>query len=63
MSVKYPTYVNLTSSSKEQPNERTPSPPSQQPPTRRNPIPLTYQQAPSKSILTRTTSVEQSVNF
>ncbi|GKE24606.1 hypothetical protein Tco_1436118 [Tanacetum coccineum] len=27
MSVKYPTYVNLTSSSEEQPNERTPSPP------------------------------------
>nr|GEW17204.1 retrovirus-related Pol polyprotein from transposon TNT 1-94 [Tanacetum cinerariifolium] len=27
MSVKYPNYVNLTSSSKEQPNERTPSPP------------------------------------
>ncbi|GJS05129.1 hypothetical protein Tco_0321637 [Tanacetum coccineum] len=26
MSVKYPKYVNLTSSSKEQPNERTPSP-------------------------------------
>nr|GEY14002.1 hypothetical protein [Tanacetum cinerariifolium] len=27
MCVKYPAYVNLTSSSKEQPNERTPSPP------------------------------------
>nr|GEW79893.1 alpha/beta hydrolases superfamily protein [Tanacetum cinerariifolium] len=27
MSVKYLTYVNLTSSSEEQPNERTPSPP------------------------------------
>ncbi|GKB64736.1 hypothetical protein Tco_0920922 [Tanacetum coccineum] len=27
MSVKYPNYVNLTSSSEEQPNERTPSPP------------------------------------
>ncbi|GJQ99560.1 hypothetical protein Tco_0522545 [Tanacetum coccineum] len=27
ISVKYPTYVNLTSSSEEQPNERTPSPP------------------------------------
>ncbi|GKB37831.1 hypothetical protein Tco_0882773 [Tanacetum coccineum] len=27
MSVKYPNYVNLTPSSREQPNERTPSPP------------------------------------
>nr|GEV81992.1 hypothetical protein [Tanacetum cinerariifolium] len=27
MSVKYPNYVNLTSSSEEQPNKRTPSPP------------------------------------
>ncbi|GJU28297.1 hypothetical protein Tco_1166918 [Tanacetum coccineum] len=27
MSVKYPTYVNLTSLSEEQPNKRTPSPP------------------------------------
>ncbi|GJU91816.1 hypothetical protein Tco_1304239 [Tanacetum coccineum] len=27
ISVKYPNYVNLTSSSEEQPNERTPSPP------------------------------------
>nr|GEW25836.1 hypothetical protein [Tanacetum cinerariifolium] len=27
MSVKYPNYVNLTSLSEEQPNERTPSPP------------------------------------
>ncbi|GKA52963.1 hypothetical protein Tco_0746278 [Tanacetum coccineum] len=27
MGVKYPNYVNLTSSSEEQPNERTPSPP------------------------------------
>ncbi|GJX38528.1 hypothetical protein Tco_0251831 [Tanacetum coccineum] len=27
MSVKYPNYVNLTSSSEEQPNKKTPSPP------------------------------------
>ncbi|GJR23898.1 hypothetical protein Tco_0972425 [Tanacetum coccineum] len=43
MSVKYPTYVNLTSSSEEQPNERTPSPP----PTKKS---LSPPQAPSKSI-------------
>nr|GEU81109.1 putative reverse transcriptase domain-containing protein [Tanacetum cinerariifolium] len=39
MGVKYPNYVNLTSSGEEQPNERTPSPP----------------QAPSKSISIKST--------
>ncbi|GJX25733.1 hypothetical protein Tco_0232029 [Tanacetum coccineum] len=43
MSVKYPTYVNLTSSSEEQPNERTPS----SPPRKKSLLPP---QAPSKSI-------------
>nr|GEY25339.1 hypothetical protein [Tanacetum cinerariifolium] len=43
MSVKYPNYVNLTSSSEEQPNERTPSPP----PRKKS---LSPPQAPSKSI-------------
>ncbi|GKE63004.1 hypothetical protein Tco_1513371, partial [Tanacetum coccineum] len=43
MSVKYPNYVNLTSSSEEQPNERTPSPP----PGKKSLSPL---QAPSKYI-------------
>ncbi|GJR47025.1 hypothetical protein Tco_1315128 [Tanacetum coccineum] len=48
MSVRYPNYVNLTSSSEEQPNERTLSPPlikkSLSPP-----------QAPSKSISSKST--------
>ncbi|GJT72573.1 hypothetical protein Tco_1031859 [Tanacetum coccineum] len=48
MSVKYPTYVNLTSSSEEQPNERTPSPP----PKKKS---LTPPQAPSKSICSKST--------
>ncbi|GJW77433.1 hypothetical protein Tco_0139115 [Tanacetum coccineum] len=48
MSVKYPTYVNLTSSSKEQPNERTPSPP----PRNKS---LSQPQAPSKSISSKST--------
>ncbi|GJX28314.1 hypothetical protein Tco_0236393 [Tanacetum coccineum] len=43
MSVKYPNYVNLTSSSKEQPNERTPSPH----PRKKS---FSPPQAPSKSI-------------
>ncbi|GKA14254.1 hypothetical protein Tco_0693900 [Tanacetum coccineum] len=43
MSIKYPNYVNLTSSSEEQPNERTPSPP----PRKKS---LSPPQAPSKSI-------------
>ncbi|GKD23110.1 hypothetical protein Tco_1224813 [Tanacetum coccineum] len=43
MSVKYPNYVNLTSSSEEQSNERTPSPP----PRKKS---LSPPQAPSKSI-------------
>ncbi|GJS14386.1 hypothetical protein Tco_0408858 [Tanacetum coccineum] len=43
MSVKYSTYVNLTSSSEEQPNERTPSPP----PRKKS---LSPPQAPPKSI-------------
>ncbi|GKB70267.1 hypothetical protein Tco_0931679 [Tanacetum coccineum] len=43
MSVKYPNYVNLTSSSDEQPNERTPSPP----PRKKS---LSPPQDPSKSI-------------
>ncbi|GJS52031.1 hypothetical protein Tco_0625393 [Tanacetum coccineum] len=49
MSVKYPNYVNLTSSSKEQPNERTPSPP----PRKKS---LSPPQAPSKSKSTHYTS-------
>nr|GEX38659.1 putative reverse transcriptase domain-containing protein [Tanacetum cinerariifolium] len=48
MSVKYPNYVNLTSSSEEQPNERTPSPPS------RNKS-LSPPQASSKSISSKST--------
>nr|GEW21369.1 hypothetical protein [Tanacetum cinerariifolium] len=43
MSVKYPNYVNLTSSSEEQPNKRTPSPP----PRKKY---FSAPQAPSKSI-------------
>nr|GEV09754.1 pentatricopeptide repeat (PPR) superfamily protein [Tanacetum cinerariifolium] len=48
MSVKYPNYVNLTSSSGEQPNERTPSPP----PRKKSLLPP---QAPSKSISSKST--------
>ncbi|GJU47960.1 hypothetical protein Tco_1217515 [Tanacetum coccineum] len=48
MSVKYPNYVNLTSSSEEQPNERTPSPPHRK-------KSLSPPQAPSKSISSKST--------
>ncbi|GKE31504.1 hypothetical protein Tco_1450826 [Tanacetum coccineum] len=48
MSVKYPNYVNLTSSSEEQPNERTPSPP----PRKKS---LSPPQASSKSISSKST--------
>ncbi|GJX03342.1 hypothetical protein Tco_0189258 [Tanacetum coccineum] len=48
MSVKYPNYVNFTSSSKQQPNERTPSPP----PRKKS---LSLPQAPSKSISSKST--------
>ncbi|GJT53141.1 hypothetical protein Tco_0988195 [Tanacetum coccineum] len=48
MSVKFPTYLNLTSSSKEHPNERTPSPP----PRKKY---LSLPQAPSKSISSKST--------
>ncbi|GJU91112.1 hypothetical protein Tco_1303535 [Tanacetum coccineum] len=48
MSIKYPTYVNLTSSSEEQPNERTPLPP-----PRKKSFP--QPQAPSKSISSKST--------
>ncbi|GJT69911.1 hypothetical protein Tco_1029197 [Tanacetum coccineum] len=48
MSVKYPNYVNLTSSSEEQPNERTPSPP----PRKKS---LSPPQAPSKSFSSKST--------
>ncbi|GJT23995.1 hypothetical protein Tco_0893932 [Tanacetum coccineum] len=48
MSVKYPTYVNLTSLSEEYPNERTPSPH----PRKKSLLPP---QAPSKSISTKST--------
>ncbi|GKC32875.1 hypothetical protein Tco_1040169 [Tanacetum coccineum] len=48
MSVKYPNYVNLTSSSEEQPNERTSSPP----PRNKS---LSLPQAPSKSIFSKST--------
>nr|GEU85111.1 hypothetical protein [Tanacetum cinerariifolium] len=48
MSVKYTSYVNLTSSSEEQPNERTPSPP----PRKKS---LSLPQAPSKSISSKST--------
>nr|GEW09876.1 transposase, Ptta/En/Spm, transposase, Tnp1/En/Spm-like protein [Tanacetum cinerariifolium] len=57
MSVKYLNYVNLTSSSEEQPNERTPSPPlrkkSLSPPPRKKS--LSPPQAPSKSIYSKIT--------
>ncbi|GJW84469.1 hypothetical protein Tco_0157614 [Tanacetum coccineum] len=48
MSVKYPTYVNLTSSSEEQPNKRTPSPP----PRKKS---LSPPQTPSKFISSKST--------
>nr|GEU43675.1 hypothetical protein [Tanacetum cinerariifolium] len=48
MSVKYPNYVNLTSSSEEQPNERT----SSSPPRKKS---LSPPQAPSKSISSKST--------
>ncbi|GJZ20661.1 hypothetical protein Tco_0557251, partial [Tanacetum coccineum] len=48
MSVKYPNDVNLISSSKEQPNERTPSPPSRK-------KSLSPPQDPSKSISSKST--------
>ncbi|GKD47287.1 hypothetical protein Tco_1271932 [Tanacetum coccineum] len=48
MGVKYPTYVNLTSSSEEHPNERTSSPP----PRKKS---LSPPQAPSKSISSKST--------
>ncbi|GKE53160.1 hypothetical protein Tco_1488316 [Tanacetum coccineum] len=48
MSVKYPNYVNLTSSSEEQPNERTPSPPLRK-------KSLSPPQDPSKSISSKST--------
>ncbi|GJZ45135.1 hypothetical protein Tco_0592731 [Tanacetum coccineum] len=48
MSVKYPTYVNLTFSSEEQPNERTPSPP----PRNKS---LSPPHSPSKSISSKST--------
>ncbi|GJS83694.1 hypothetical protein Tco_0750235 [Tanacetum coccineum] len=48
MSVKYPNYVNLTSLSKEQPNERTPSPSLRK-------KSLSPPQAPSKSISSKST--------
>nr|GEU64833.1 retrovirus-related Pol polyprotein from transposon TNT 1-94 [Tanacetum cinerariifolium] len=48
MSVKYPNYVNLTSSSEERPNERTPSPP----PRKKS---FSPPQAPSKLISSKST--------
>ncbi|GJW76557.1 hypothetical protein Tco_0138239 [Tanacetum coccineum] len=48
MSVKYPNYVNLTSSSKEQPNNKTLSPPHRK-------KSLSPPQAPSKSISSKST--------
>nr|GEU92948.1 hypothetical protein [Tanacetum cinerariifolium] len=55
MSVKYPNYVNLTSSSKEQPNERTPSPP----PRNKS---LSPPQALSKSISSKSTHYTSSLS-
>nr|GEW18229.1 hypothetical protein [Tanacetum cinerariifolium] len=48
MNVKYPTYVILTFSSEEHPNERTPSPP-------RRKKSFSPSQAPSKSISSKST--------
>ncbi|GJT03822.1 hypothetical protein Tco_0838284 [Tanacetum coccineum] len=56
MSVKYPNYVNLTSSSEEQPNERTPSPP----PRKKS---LSPPQAPSKSISSKSTHYTSSLSL
>nr|GEV97264.1 hypothetical protein [Tanacetum cinerariifolium] len=53
MSVKYLNYVNLTSSSEEQPNERTPSPP----PRKKS---LSPPQALSKSISSKSTNYTSS---
>ncbi|GKD96810.1 hypothetical protein Tco_1380707 [Tanacetum coccineum] len=53
MSVKYPTCVNLTSSSEEQPNKRTHSPP----PRKKS---LSPPQAPSKSISSKSTQYTSS---
>nr|GEU31439.1 hypothetical protein [Tanacetum cinerariifolium] len=55
MSVKYPNYVNLTSASKEQPNERTPSPP----PRKKS---LSPPQTPSKSISSKSTHYTSSLS-
>ncbi|GJY60591.1 hypothetical protein Tco_0461248 [Tanacetum coccineum] len=55
ISVKYPNYVNLTSSSKEQPNERTPSPP----PRKKY---LSPPQASSKSISSKSTHYTSSLS-
>nr|GEV33904.1 hypothetical protein [Tanacetum cinerariifolium] len=54
ISVKYPTYVNLTSSSKEHPNEKTPS----QPPRKKS---LSPPQAPSKFISSKSTHYTSSL--
>ncbi|GKA72532.1 hypothetical protein Tco_0778748 [Tanacetum coccineum] len=48
MSVKYTTYVNLTSSSEEHPNEKAPSPPLRK-------KSLSPPQAPSKSVSSKST--------
>ncbi|GJZ46436.1 hypothetical protein Tco_0594032 [Tanacetum coccineum] len=53
MSIKYPTYVNLTSSSEEHPNERTLSPP----PRKKSFLPP---QAPLKSISSKSTDYTSS---
>nr|GEU41078.1 putative reverse transcriptase domain-containing protein [Tanacetum cinerariifolium] len=53
MIVKYPTYVNLASSSEERPNERTPSPP----PRKKS---ISPPQAPSKSISSKSTQYTSS---
>ncbi|GJW08437.1 hypothetical protein Tco_1570860 [Tanacetum coccineum] len=55
MSVKYSNYVNLTSSSEEQPNKRTPSPP----PRKKS---LSPPQAPSKSISRKSTHYTSSLS-
>ncbi|GJX33778.1 hypothetical protein Tco_0245335 [Tanacetum coccineum] len=55
MSVKYPNYVNLTSSSEEQPNERTPS----LPPRKKS---LSLPQAPSKYISSKSTHYTSSLS-
>nr|GEU34601.1 hypothetical protein [Tanacetum cinerariifolium] len=55
MSVKYPNYVNLTSSSEEQLNKKTPSPP----PRKKS---LSPPQAPSKSISSKSTHYTSSLS-